>query len=477
MKNNLNQLKIILLLSILCSVLLVISFFELPLAADLAPLASSETEDLPPTVTMIAPSPMGEPSATKEASPTASAVPATATTEPIVEAMESVEATVGLETFPTAAPADPTLIAELKYKAEIFPTAAPAPLLPTVVGGVAPKVAEEGFVISVVADSAENSFPRPTSLTWAQDGSMYISSMDGHIIRVTSDGSRSTFADGFDVPLGLAFRPGTDELYVSHRGGVTKIQDSNGDGVANEREPLLTGMHCCYGQLHQTNGIQFGPDGWLYVSQGSSSDHGDLPAGEWEAAILRVHPDKGQESLEYVATGIRNAYDLVVRADGQIFSADNGADYGPPEELNHIIPGKQYGWPHCVTEKTGPPGSQHVVSPHPNWNDPTLCAESEPAIAIFEPHLSPTGITAYEANQYPPDYQGNLFLAFWNGLPGGHRIVRVQLHPKGDTFTAEVSPFVIDLRLPTDVAVGPDGALYIVDWGAGRVYKVEYRGR
>ena len=123
-----------------------------------------------------------------------------------------------------------------------------------------------------------------------------------------------------------------------------------------------------------------------------------------------------------------------------------------------------------MTEETG------EVAPHPIWNDASLCESSQPAIATFDPHLSPTGITAYEGNQYPAEYQNNLFLAFWNRLPNGHRIVRVQLNPNGNRYTTEVTPFITDLHLPTDVTVGPDGALYVVDWQPGRVYKVEYRG-
>ncbi|MGB0388846.1 MAG: PQQ-dependent sugar dehydrogenase [Ardenticatenaceae bacterium] len=341
--------------------------------------------------------------------------------------------------------------------------------IPAVEGGAVPRVEEAGFVMSVVANSAQKPFAMPTSLTWGADGAMYVSSMEGDIIRVTPDGRRVIFAEGFDVPLGLAFRPTSGALYVSHRGGVSKVEDRDGDGVAEVQEPLLTGMYCCYANLHQTNGIQFGPDGWLYIAQGSSSDHGDQPIGEWEASILRVHPDEGQESLQYVATGLRNPYDLVVTSDGQLFATDNAADYGPPEELNHIIPGKQYGWPHCITNELG------KVDTHPAWNDPALCEKSQPAIATFNPHLSPTGITAYEADQFPAQYQGNLFLTLWNRLPQGHRLLRVQLTPHGDTFTTTTTPFITDLHQPVDVAVGPDGALYIVEWQPGRIYKVTYR--
>jgi putative membrane-bound dehydrogenase-like protein len=344
----------------------------------------------------------------------------------------------------------------------------PAPL-PTASDGRYPKPQEEGFVVSVVANSAERPFIHATSITWGPDGAMYVSRQEGPIVRVATDGERTIFAEDFDVPVGLAFQPKTEMLYVSHRGGITTLRDINNDGVAEEREAFVTGMACCYADLHQTNGLQFGPDGWLYFSQGANSDHGEILEEPWHAGILRVHPAEGQESLEYVATGVRNGYDLVVRPNGDIFATENGADYGPPEELNHIIAGEDYGWPHCISE------APWKVAPHPEWNDATLCQGSRAAIATFIPHSSPNGITSYEAEQFPHDYQGNLFVALWSHFEPAFRIVRVQLKPKEKSFTTTVTPFVTDLELPLDVAIGPEGALYIVDWGPGRIYKVEYR--
>jgi putative membrane-bound dehydrogenase-like protein len=297
---------------------------------------------------------------------------------------------------------------------------------------------------------------------------MYVARMEGPIVRVAPDGARTTFADGFPVPLGLAFRPGTSQLFVSHRGGITIIQDTNGDGIADERRPFLTGMPCCYADLHQTNGIEFGPDGWLYVAQGSTSDHGETEGEPWHAGILRVHPDQGQESLEYVATGLRNPFDLTITPEGQIFATDNGADYGPPEELNHVLPGNDYGWPYCITEAPG------QVAVHPTWNEPERCEGTRPALATFVPHASANGLVDYDGQAFPAAYRGNLFVALWSHIPGAYRIVRVQLTPQGDTYQARTSDFATDFELPLAVAVGPDGALYVGDWGPGRIYRIAY---
>ncbi|HBY94362.1 MAG TPA: hypothetical protein DEP84_10445 [Chloroflexi bacterium] len=345
----------------------------------------------------------------------------------------------------------------------------PAPL-PTASDGRYPKPAEPGFTITIEANSAEAPFEHVTSLAWDPDGAMYVARMEGSIVRVAPDGTRTTFLDGFSVPLGLAFRPGTAQLFVSERGGVTIGQDTNGDGVAESHQPFLTGMPCCYADLHQTNGIEFGSDGWLYIAQGSTSDHGEAPPEPWHAGILRVHPDRGSESLEYVATGLRNPYDLAITPAGQIFATDNGADYGPPEELNHILPGADYGWPYCVTASPG------RVSVHPIWNDPARCEGTRSAIATFVAHASANGVTDYGGQSFPSGYRGNLFVALWSHIPGAYRIVRVQLMPQGDTYRAAVSDFATDFELPLAVAVGPDGALYVGDWGPGRIYRIAWTG-
>jgi hypothetical protein len=103
---------------------------------------------------------------------------------------------------------------------------------------------------------------QPTSITFSPvDGQLYIAVQAGTIYKMDSSGGVSTYAGGFTVPTGIAFRPGTNQLDVSSR-----VRDENIGGEAQvsvvNRGQLIGGLPCCYTFFHSANGIAFGPDGY-----------------------------------------------------------------------------------------------------------------------------------------------------------------------------------------------------------------------
>ena len=157
---------------------------------------------------------------------------------------------------------------------------------------------------AVWADGLES----PTSLAFGPDGRLYVAQVSGLVLALTDgdeDGRAETRQEyaRFNSPLGLTFH-GTD-LYIGRRGGVALARDTDGDGAADSLQEIVSGLPAT---RHQTNGLAFGPDGQLYIAQGSTSDRGESGIQPLEASILVADPDGA--NLQVFASGLRNPFDL-----------------------------------------------------------------------------------------------------------------------------------------------------------------------
>ncbi len=302
----------------------------------------------------------------------------------------------------------------------------------------------------------------PTSLTFGQDGRLYVSELAGDVIALADrdgDGiaeTRAVFATQLNAPLGLAFYE--SDLYVGRRGGVTRLRDTNGDGVADETTTILEGLPA---GRHQTDGIAFGPDGRMYVGQGSTSDRGETGIVPMEASILVAERDGS--GLRVFASGTRNPYDLAFYpGTDQLFVTDNGRDVpasGVPDELNLIVDGGNYGWPDCWDTGKG-----------------SHCAGMLSPVAEFQERSSVDGLTFYTGGLFP-QWRNNAFVALYGALSGdpdiGRQVQRVELTQTANgLWTATVFDFASGFDRPLDITTGPDGALYVADFGAGVVYRL-----
>jgi hypothetical protein len=179
------------------------------------------------------------------------------------------------------------------------------------------------------------------------------------------------------------------------------------------------------------------------------------------------------------ATGLRNAYDLTFSPQGDLFTADNNPDrfdrtlrYLPSEELNHIRQGHFYGFPEVFG------------APYPGHN-------STAPITNFFPSVASSGLVYYATDHFPEPYRDAVFVAQWGSIAhpvqardirNGYQVVYVPLEPTADgTFTGDWQVFAMfhqdagEYR-PVDVTVGPDGALYILEYMEAVVYRVRYTG-
>lgn len=337
------------------------------------------------------------------------------------------------------------------------PTDTPLPPTPTPRIVVETGSAAPGFSLTTFAE-----VPSPTSLAFGPDGRLYVASTNGvvYVIDDPEGGEAVVYAHNVPVPLGLAWVD--DRLYISYRGAVRYVEDTDGDGVSDRSRDILTGLPS-FG-LHQNDGLALGADGWLYLGMGSTCDH-CREADARNGTIMRLGLDG--EAPSVYARGLRNPYDVAFNAAGDLFATDNSRDDlgpdQPPEELNHIRAGEHYGWPECWLGNLAP-----------------LCASRVNPVAAFSAHTSANGLAFYHGQQFPDDYFDNAFIAVIGSIymfPADTErgILRVRLTPEGESYTAE-SEWLVKMPegRPVDLTVGPDGGLYVADYVAGKVYRIVY---
>jgi glucose/arabinose dehydrogenase len=285
-----------------------------------------------------------------------------------------------------------------------------------------------------------------------------------------ADGRR-VLLEGLRLPHGLDFHAGW--LYVAETDAVGRARfDAAAGRTSGAYERVVADLPG--GGRHWTRTLRFGPDGWMYVSVGSSCNVCEEEDPR-RAAILRYRPDGGGEEIH--ASGLRNAVGFDWRpGSGDLYATDNGRDLlgddFPPCELDRVVPGGFYGWPYANGD---------------NRPDPELGAGQEARIAAaiapshaFRAHTAPLGIAFVRGPGAPAWLRGAALVALhgsWNRTrKDGYEVVSLHWRPDGRIEERDfLWGFLEDedvIGRPVDVAEGPDGAFYVSDDYAGAVYRV-----
>jgi glucose/arabinose dehydrogenase len=313
------------------------------------------------------------------------------------------------------------------------------------------------------------------------DGAVYVSRPGaGEIIRVIdADGDGSADAQtvavsGLNRPHGLAFHGGF--LYVANTDGVVRVRLAPDGTAATTPERLNSYSR---GGGHWTRSIAFGADGAMYVAIGSSCNM-CVERSSDRAAVMRYDAD-GKNGRVY-ASGLRNAVGIAMHpGTKQIWVTQNERDNIrpehedlPPEEINILQDGGDYGWPYCYGNR--------VPSPDREFNDPPRCARTIPPALEMQAHSAPLGITFLDrATMLPAEMRGDALVAFhgsWNRtVPTGAKVVRVRIQDGRpvayeDFVTGWQGPNGRRWGRPVDVLVHRDGSILISDDSDGVIYRV-----
>lgn len=334
-----------------------------------------------------------------------------------------------------------------------------------------------GFSISTYAAGV----PSARMLRFTPRGDLLVSSPpQGKVYLLEADADGDGAADGvvellsgLDRPHGLDLHDGW--LYVAETGAVARVRfDAAERRPSGDVERVVTGIPA--GGNHWTRTVRVGPDGWIYLSIGSSCNV-CIEDDPRRAAIVRYRLDGSDEQV--YASGLRNAVGFAWRPEtGELYATDNGRDLlgddFPPCELNVVVEGAFYGWPHANGDRV----------PDPNYGkgERERIAASIPPVHGFAAHTAPLGIAFYDAEAFPERYRGAAFVALhgsWNrSTKIGYEVVGLFFEADGSVREeAFAKGFEIDEKVhgrPVDVAVGPDGALYVSDDFTGSVYRIVY---
>ncbi|MGB4707604.1 MAG: PVC-type heme-binding CxxCH protein [Fuerstiella sp.] len=299
------------------------------------------------------------------------------------------------------------------------------------------------------------------------------------------------FATGFNAIQGLAWHG--RELWIANAPDLTVVRDLDGDDEADEYVRVYTDL----GNLeHGLHGLNWAPDGKLYMSKGNSKglnqpgryapkafrdlwgleapdDVPDIPAAvtssnndyrrayhdpadDWglDGGVLRC--EDGGKNLEIVARGFRNPWDITFDSGFNWIGTDNDQTTGDRVFMPFF--GAHFGWNHAWSSHWG-------TDPHA----PTAPVSGP----LFEG--SGTGVVFCQSPQFPPEYRGAFLVNDW--LLKTTYLWRPQwdgamLRPAGGGFT----PFIeggSSLFRPTDMDFGPDGALWVLGWSSG--YGAEWK--
>jgi glucose/arabinose dehydrogenase len=320
----------------------------------------------------------------------------------------------------------------------------------------------------------------PRLMAVSPQGELFVTDIQKNRVVVLADKNRDgvaeeqkVFAQGLNLPHGIAFFK--NWLYVAETGRVVRYAYRPGQVVGAKPEVVVDGLPP-KGQ-HFTRTIAFGPDNKLYVSVGSSCNSCKEENPD-RATILQYNPDGSGKKI--YARGLRNAVGLIFDAKGNLWATSNGRDHLgdniPPDELHRVTAGMQAGWPFCHAG----------VYPDPDRRIARLgtCAEVSKPAWNFQAHSAPLGLAAYQGKQFPPDYQGDLIVAFhgsWNrSTPTGYKLVRAHVEAGKVTKVTDFITGWLDSSStiggrPVDVVNSPDGGLWISDDEEGKIYKITYQ--
>ncbi|MFB0613247.1 PQQ-dependent sugar dehydrogenase [Aurantiacibacter poecillastricola] len=211
---------------------------------------------------------------------------------------------------------------------------------------------------------------------------------------------------------------------------------------------------------HYSHRLAFSPDGqYLYVASGDRQ--AQTPAQDLSnnlGGVMRLNldgtpaagnpfEDRGSPTNQIWTYGQRNILGLNFDSSGNLWALEHGPAGG--DELNFVQEGNNYGWP------TRSNGENYNGDPIPDHSPDDGFAK--PAIS-WNPVIAPGGMVFYDGPMFS-DWDGQLLIANLRT----QSISRVTVDPSANS-ADEAARYEMPSRL-RDIAVAPDGAIWVIEDG------------
>lgn len=339
----------------------------------------------------------------------------------------------------------------------------------------------KGFSLSIFAKDLND----PRVLTFDPNGILIASiPKEGRVVALidkNNDGKSDetkTVVGGLNSPHGIAVqcvRPNECKLYVAENASVDEFTYDPRVLTAAQKRVIAA---LPSGGGHSTRTIL--PHGnSLLVAVGSSCNvcH---ETDQNRAKILEIAIDTGK--TETFATGLRNAVFMAFHPYTRaIWATEMGRDMlgddTPPDELNIIKKGGNYGWPICYGKNV----HDTEFDKNTYFRNPCMEPFETPSYIDIPAHSAPLGL-AFIPDSWPAEYRNDLLVAYhgsWNrSVPTGYKIVRYRLDRQGvyegvdDFMTGWLTAKNDALGRPVDILFAANGTAFISDDKAGVVYRL-----
>ncbi|HEV3255359.1 MAG TPA: PVC-type heme-binding CxxCH protein [Gemmataceae bacterium] len=325
----------------------------------------------------------------------------------------------------------------------------------------------EGFEVQLYA--AEPDIAKPIAMAWDARGRLWIAETvdypndmqppgQGHD-RITicedshGDGRAdkfTVFADKLSIPTSLTFANGG--LVVAQAPRMLFLKSSKGDDRVDVRRVLFRGWGTSDTHSGPSN-LRWGFDNWLWGTVGYSGFHGEVGGHEqwFGQGVFRMKPNGSQ--MEFLTSTSNNTWGLGFGETGQVFASTANNQHS----VYLAIPNRHFegvrGW-----YGRGSRGIEDHKKFHPVTRDVRQ-------VDFHGGFTAAAGHALYTARSFPPEY--------WNRAafvcePTGHLVHVDWLVPRGSDYVARDGYNLLASddawTAPIMAEVGPDGALWVIDW-------------